>query len=162
MPEQRITDQRLKPCPNVCCKSDPRMLHNKARAGYVVLCRACGWSASELKERKEDAISLWNERPGDAVTLESFEIKWTGDRYRVSIPGYSGGKVYRAEDVDAVIEQAQKVADTLIAAHSDAYRKADLARNEDAMSFIAGLRDGATGVRDAIFAVLMPPKEPKS
>jgi len=57
----------LKPCPNVCCKSDPRLLHNKPRAGYVVLCRACGWSASELKERSLDAIDLWNHRPGDAV-----------------------------------------------------------------------------------------------
>ncbi len=48
------------------------------------------------------------------------------------------------------INRCVKAADVLVSAHSKAYAKADLARNEDAMSFIAGLRDGATGVVNLI------------
>jgi hypothetical protein len=50
----------------------------------------------------------------------------------------------------AVARRCMDMAGELASVHSVAYAKADLARNEDAMTFIAGLRDGAMGVRDKI------------
>ena len=58
----------LKPCPNVCCKSEPKMYNRSAIEkvpGFIVICAACGWNFSDLKPTKAEAIATWNQRPDD-------------------------------------------------------------------------------------------------
>lgn len=60
--------------------------------------------------------------------------------------------------LDALLAQARRealeggiaAANILIAMHAKAAKRADAAGNEDAESFICGLRDGATGVRSEL------------
>ena len=40
--------------------------------------------------------------------MTPFRIEWTGDKYRVSIPGYSGGMVVRLSEHEAVVTEHHK------------------------------------------------------
>lgn len=52
------------------------------------------------------------------------------------------------------IRKCEQIAEELTQTHARAFERAVKANNEDAATFIAGLRDGAAGVRDRIRALI--------
>ena len=116
-------------------------------------------SEARLREALEELLECARLRgdnqlpnPCDDPILWTARMQHAWDDCAEALSGSSGEWLERqlAEARRKALLEAADKADKLVAAHDLAYKRADAAGNEDAMCFIAGYRDGATGVVNVI------------